>query len=64
MLDELESGLIFVNLVETDQVYGHRHDGEGFHRAPIEIDRAVASEPWRARGGQVSSSKSPRTHPT
>jgi len=42
LLHELESGLIFVNLVETDQVYGHRHDVEGFHRALIEIDTAVA----------------------
>ncbi len=31
-----------MNLVETDQVYGHRHDVEGFHRALIEIDAAVA----------------------
>jgi phosphopentomutase len=42
LLRELESGLIFVNLVETDQVYGHRHDVEGFHKALIEIDTAVA----------------------
>jgi len=42
LLGELETGLIFVNLVETDQVYGHRHDVEGFHRALIEIDDAVA----------------------
>ena len=42
LLRELESGLIFVNLVETDQVYGHRHDVEGFHQALIEIDAAVA----------------------
>ncbi len=42
LLRELESGLIFVNLVETDQVYGHRHDVAGFHRALIEIDTAVA----------------------
>jgi phosphopentomutase len=42
LLRELESGLIFVNLVETDQVYGHRHDVEGFHRALMEIDAAVA----------------------
>jgi phosphopentomutase len=41
LLSELESGLIFVNLVETDQVYGHRHDAEGFHHALIAIDRAV-----------------------
>jgi len=42
VLRELESGLVFVNLVETDQVYGHRHDVQGFHRALIEIDAAVA----------------------
>jgi phosphopentomutase len=43
LLAELESGFIFVNLVETDQVYGHRHDVEGFHRALIEIDTAVST---------------------
>ena len=37
---ELDGGLIFVNLVETDQVYGHRHDVEGFHDALREIDAA------------------------
>jgi phosphopentomutase len=42
LLESLDSGLIFVNLVETDQVYGHRHDVEGFHRALQEIDEAVA----------------------
>jgi phosphopentomutase len=42
LLEELEGGLIFVNLVETDQVYGHRHDVEGFHAALREIDAAVA----------------------
>jgi phosphopentomutase len=41
LLRELESGLIFVNLVETDQVYGHRHDVDGFHDALREIDAAV-----------------------
>jgi phosphopentomutase len=42
LLRDLDSGLIFVNLVETDQVYGHRHDPSGFHRALMEIDTAVA----------------------
>jgi len=42
LLRELESGLIFVNLVETDQVYGHRHDVAGFDEALKEIDGAVA----------------------
>jgi phosphopentomutase len=43
LIRELEAGLIFVNLVETDQVYGHRHDVEGFHRSLQQIDGAVAS---------------------
>jgi phosphopentomutase len=46
LLSELESGLIFVNLVETDQVYGHRHDFAGFSHALTLIDAAVAQ--WLA----------------
>jgi phosphopentomutase len=42
LIRELEAGLIFVNLVETDQLYGHRHDVEGFHRSLRQIDAAVA----------------------
>jgi phosphopentomutase len=42
LLRELDTGLLFVNLVETDQVYGHRHDVEGFHAALRAIDGAVA----------------------
>jgi phosphopentomutase len=41
LLRELDSGLVFANLVETDQVFGHRHDVEGFHGALQEIDAAV-----------------------
>jgi phosphopentomutase len=41
LLRELDAGLVFANLVETDQVYGHRHDVEGFHRALRAIDAAV-----------------------
>jgi phosphopentomutase len=41
LMDRLDGGLVFANLVETDQVYGHRHDVEGFHRALREIDVAV-----------------------
>jgi phosphopentomutase len=42
LLRTLERGLVFTNLIETDQVYGHRHDAAGFHRALREIDAAVA----------------------
>jgi phosphopentomutase len=33
---------VFANLVDTDQLYGHRKDVHGFHRALQEIDAAVA----------------------
>ena len=42
LLRAVDGGLIFVNLVETDQVYGHRHDVAGFSRALVEIDGAVS----------------------
>ena len=42
LLESLPGGLVFTNLVETDQVYGHRNDVPGFHRALREIDAAVA----------------------
>jgi phosphopentomutase len=42
LIGELEHGLVFTNLIETDQVYGHRHDARGFHHALQRIDAAVA----------------------
>jgi phosphopentomutase len=41
LIGGLEGGLVFTNLVETDQVYGHRQDPVGFHGALREIDAAV-----------------------
>jgi phosphopentomutase len=43
LLGEVEHGLIFVNLVETDMLYGHRNDPQGFHRCLQEFDRALPS---------------------
>ncbi len=43
LIDELEGGLAFVNLIETDQVYGHRKDTQGFHRALRGIDAAAGA---------------------
>jgi phosphopentomutase len=43
LIAELDAGFVFTNLIETDQVYGHRHDGPGFHRALREIDRRVGA---------------------
>jgi phosphopentomutase len=47
LIDELDRGLVFANLVETDQVYGHRQDVAGFHRALQEIDATLAG--WLGR---------------
>jgi len=41
LVSSLETGLAFTNLVETDQLYGHRHDVEGFHAALQQIDAAA-----------------------
>ena len=41
LIEDLDAGLVVTNLIETDQVYGHRQDLEGFHAALREIDAAV-----------------------
>jgi phosphopentomutase len=38
-MDEVDRGMIFVNLVDFDQQYGHRNDVEGYARALEEVDR-------------------------
>jgi phosphopentomutase len=47
LIRELDAGLVFSNLVETDQVFGHRQDTRGFHGALQAIDAAVGE--WLAR---------------
>ena len=42
LLGDLREGLVFTNLIDTDQVSGHRKDTAGFHAALREIDTAVA----------------------
>lgn len=42
-LDEFEQGLLFVNLVDFDQLYGHRNDVEGYARALEEFDAWLPS---------------------
>jgi len=49
LVDGLGHGFAMANLVETDQLYGHRKDVEGFHRALREIDAALAG--WLHRLG-------------
>ena len=49
----LEAGLVFTNLVETDQVYGHRKDVDGFHGALRQIDATVGEWVVALRPGDL-----------
>jgi phosphopentomutase len=42
-LSSAESGFLFVNLVDFDQLYGHRNDVAGFYGALREFDAALTS---------------------
>jgi phosphopentomutase len=53
LLEELDGGLVFANLIETDQVFGHRKDVLGFERALVELDRHVAGLLGRLREGDL-----------
>ncbi|HET9508690.1 MAG TPA: phosphopentomutase, partial [Gaiellaceae bacterium] len=41
LLEEIDEGLVFVNLVETDMLWGHRNDPENFHRCLQDFDRRL-----------------------
>ncbi|MDO8210795.1 phosphopentomutase [Conexibacter sp. CPCC 206217] len=53
LMDELDEGFVFTNLIETDQVYGHRNDVAGFHGALREIDAAVGEWERLLRPGDL-----------
>jgi phosphopentomutase len=42
-LARVDSGLVFANVVEFDQSWGHRNDVAGFHRGLLELDRELGS---------------------
>jgi len=43
LLKSMPPGFLFVNLVDTDMLYGHRRDPDGYARALAEIDAALPS---------------------
>jgi phosphopentomutase len=53
LLDGLDRGLVFVNLIETDQVYGHRKDSLGFYEALRAIDGELGEWLARLRGDDL-----------
>ncbi|MBI3471035.1 MAG: phosphopentomutase [Candidatus Solibacter usitatus] len=53
-MDATPAGLIFVNLVDFDQQYGHRNDVEGYAAALEEFDRWLPRLRERVRPGDVA----------
>jgi phosphopentomutase len=51
--EQVPSGLVFANLIETDQVYGHRKDARGFADALARFDSYLASLLERLREGDL-----------
>jgi phosphopentomutase len=41
LLQEIDDGFVFVNLVETDMLWGHRNDPVNFHRCLQDFDRRL-----------------------
>jgi phosphopentomutase len=41
LLAELDSGLVFTNLADTDTLWGHRNDPVNFHRSLQDFDRRL-----------------------
>ena len=41
LLENIDDGLVFTNLVETDQLWGHRNDPVNFHRCLQDFDRRL-----------------------
>jgi phosphopentomutase len=53
ILDRVDHGLVFVNLVDFDMLYGHRNDPEGYARALEEMDRGLPRILGKLRPGEV-----------
>jgi phosphopentomutase len=53
LLDTVDRGLVFVNLVDFDMLYGHRNDPQGYARALEELDRALPRILGKLRPGDV-----------
>jgi phosphopentomutase len=54
LLDRVDHGLVFVNLVDFDMLYGHRNDPVGYARALEELDRALPRLLGKLRPGELA----------
>jgi phosphopentomutase len=52
-LDEIETGFVFVNVIEFDQSWGHRNDVAGFQAGLREFDAWVPRLLARLRGEDI-----------
>ncbi len=53
-MDAVEQGLIFVNLVDFDMLYGHRNDVDGYARALEEVDAWLPSLEAKLADGDLA----------
>ena len=53
LLDKDFDGLAFVNLVDTDMVYGHRNDIEGYAKAIEQIDEFLAKTYYNLKNDDI-----------
>ena len=53
LLRELDDGLVFTNLVETDMLWGHRNDPVNFHRCLQDFDRRLPDLLDALRAGDI-----------
>jgi phosphopentomutase len=53
LLRDLDEGLIFTNLVETDMLWGHRNDPLNFHRCLQDFDRRLPDLLDALRAGDI-----------
>ena len=42
-LADVDSGLVFANVIEFDQTWGHRNDVPGFHQGLLDLDTAIGA---------------------
>jgi phosphopentomutase len=54
LLERVDHGLVFVNLVDFDMLYGHRNDPVGYARALEEMDRALPRILGKLHPGEIA----------
>lgn len=53
MSANIQNSFTFINLIDTDQLYGHRQDPEGFGKCLEEIDRAIPAMVEKLNNGDI-----------